>query len=235
MAVRDGIAYQGRARCSWKSLRPDDFQCVLCREMVSEVFPVSSLMVFMHRTMLYGSMSFNPFKLLRSKDASSRAPSDLGEANRDRIRSTRALVQWEQVVGTWLARLKTRTVLRFLQSRQRYSYNGIDYIPMVDRGCRAGSANRRSGTKSVSMVLANVRAKTGPLPAFRRAFAHSFTVVPVVKTSSTRRMRVPARSCGLRTENAFRRFRNRACRDKVVWGSVAAVLTRFVAETGRDR
>jgi hypothetical protein len=38
----------------------------------------------------------------------------------------------------------------------------------------------------------------------------------VVKTSSTRRMRFLARSCGLRIANAFRRFRNRVCRDKVV-------------------
>ena len=68
------------------------------------------------------------------------------------------------------------------------------------------------------------------MPAFRKVFAHSFSVVPVVKTSSTRRMRFSARSCGLRISNAFRRFRNRACRVNVVWGSVAAILTRFVAE-----
>src|SRR6267143_676533 len=193
-------------------------------------------------------------------------------------------------------------VLRFLQSRQRYSYNGIDHIPvrlrknycstselrwparlgqragkarrarragrggspicphraflaslalhaprsvavgglfqhpaMVVRGCAACSAKKRSGTRPVSTVLASVRAKTGPVPAVCKVFAHSFSVVPVVKTSSTRRMRFFARSCGLRISNAFRRFCNRACRVNVVWGSVAVSLTRFVAETGRAR
>ena len=45
----------------------------------------------------------------------------------------------------------------------------------------------RSGTAPASIVRASVSANTSPAPALRRVFAHSFTVAPVVKTSSRRR------------------------------------------------
>lgn len=197
--------------------------------------PISRPIFSMNRAMLCGSFSSSPSRLPGSARASRRASSDFGETNRDMIRSIRALVQQEQAGGAWWARLNTRTVLRFPQPRQRYSYKGMDHIPMDVRGPVACLAKRRSGTRSLSTVLASVRAKTGPVPDFRRIFAHSCSVVPVVKTSSTRRMRFPVRSCGLRTANAFRRFRSRACRVNVVWGSVAVILTRCVVETGRVR
>src|SRR4029077_7190589 len=93
--------------------------------------PISSPIFLINGAILCGSFSSSPARLLGSAKDSSRASSDFGEANRDRIRSTRALAQWEQATSAWLARLNTRTVLRFLQSRQRYSNNGIDQIPLV--------------------------------------------------------------------------------------------------------
>ena len=119
-------------------------------------------------------------KVFGSAKDSILASSDLGEAKRDSSRSSLELWQWLQVGAAGFERTQDQNVHRFLQSRQRYSYIGIDYIPNSESGCAACSTNTRSGTRLASTVRARVRAYTGPLPALRSVFAHSLSVVPVV-------------------------------------------------------
>ena len=93
----------------------------------------------------------------------------------------------------------------------------------------------RSGIIVGSIVRPNVITNTSPDPALRRVFAHSFTVVPVVKTSSIRRMRFFTIASGCRTANARRRFFRRLLRDSVVWAGVGMARIKFVYATGISR
>jgi len=85
------------------------------------------------------------------------------------------------------------------------------------------------------MVRASVSAETEAAPAERKILAHSLSVVPVVKTSSTSRTRRPSNDSAWRTVNARRRFRRRSCRVREVCGSVTTVRTRAVVDIGRIR
>ena len=90
--------------CHYLSVLSDSMEPVSSDSIASErssprSSPNPSPIVFMNRAMLCGSFSSSPARLLGSAKASRRASSDFGEANRDRIRSTRALVQWEQAAG----------------------------------------------------------------------------------------------------------------------------------------
>ena len=78
--------------------------------------------------------------------------------------------------------LKTRIVLRFLQSRHRYSKSGMVYSPNGEFGVAGYLAKIRSGTRLESIVLASVMAVMDSAPAFKRVLAHSLSVVPVVNT-----------------------------------------------------
>ncbi len=104
---------------------------------------------------------------------------------------------------------------------------------MVDRAACAASI--RSGIRLESMVRASVSADTEAAPADRSTLAHSFSVVPVVNTSSMSSTLRPLKAALRRTANARRRLRMRFARVSDVWGSVAIVRTRSVAETGRLR
>ena len=76
-------------------------------------------------------------------------------------------------------------------------------------------------------MRASVSPYTGPEPARRSVLAHSFRVVPVVKTSSTNKIRLPLMRARLATEKAL-----------PGWSGGLSLIGRFVEELvefGGDR
>ena len=77
------------------------------------------------------------------------------------------------------------------------------------------------------MARAKVKTFTSDALFLRRILAHSFTVAPVVKTSSTRSIFFPLMFSGLRTLKAFLTFLRRAEPLSPVWGWVHNCLSRI--------
>lgn len=115
----------------------------------------------------------------------------------------------------------------------RRSARQNSFVYWID--CTLSVAQILSGARLASIVRASVTAATEAAPAERKALAHSFSVVPVVNTSSMSRTRRPAKVSAVRTMNARRRFRRRSCLVRDVCGSVANVRMKSVEETGRMR
>ena len=84
-------------------------------------------------------------------------------------------------------------------------------------------------------ILASVSPYTGPEPARRSVLAHSCRVVPVVKTSSTNKIRLPLIRAGLGTEKARRRFVSRSFLDNEVWGTVGRIRSKHARTRGIPR
>ncbi len=81
-------------------------------------------------------------------------------------------------------------------------------------------------------MRASVSPYTGPEPARRSVLAHSFRVVPVVKTSSTNKIRLPLMRARLATEKALRRLVRRAFLDREVCGGVGRIRRRQAKNSG---
>jgi len=75
------------------------------------------------------------------------------------------------------------------------------------------------------MARANVKTSTRDALLLTRILAHSFTVAPVVKTSSTRRIFLFFIFSGLRTMKAFLTFRRLSVPLRPVWGWVQECLS----------
>jgi len=81
----------------------------------------------------------------------------------------------------------------------------------------------------LSATRATVTTQISRAPAISRALAHSVTVVPVVRTSSTRKIRLPRIAKGLLTAKAALRFFLLATPSRVVCGGVLRVRIKTSA------